>query len=173
MPSTRRQFVKALGAGLAAAPLWAAEPAAAEKRKRLAVVTTLWTYYSHAWHMAERFLVGYPKEGRWHPPPLDVVSAYVDQRPAKDLSAKRAEEFGFRVYPTVAEALRCGGDKLAVDAVLLIGEHGDYPINEIGQTQYPRYELFQQIVEVFRRDGRTTPVFNDKHLSWNFDYAKQ
>jgi hypothetical protein len=73
----------------------------------------------------------------------------------------------------VAEALRCGGDKLAVDAVLLIGEHGDYPVNEIGQKQYPRYQLFQQIVDVFRKDGRTTPIFNDKHLSWKFEWAKE
>jgi hypothetical protein len=26
---------------------------------------------------------------------------------------------------------------------------------------------------VFRADGRTTPVFNDKHLSWNFQWAKE
>src|SRR5581483_8875495 len=102
-------------------------------------------------------------QGKWHQPPLEVVSAYVDQRPKDDLSGKRAEEFDFKIYPTVAEALRAGGDKLAVDAVLVIGEHGSYPVNEIGQKQYPRYELFQQIVEVFRQDGRTTPVFNDKH----------
>ena len=84
-----------------------------------------------------------------------MVCAYVDQRPEGDLSGKRAEEFGFTIYPTVAEALRCGGDKLAVDAVLLIGEHGDYPTNEIGQKQYPRYELFSQIAKVFSEDGRT------------------
>lgn len=144
-----------------------------ERRKRMAVVTTLWNYRSHAWHMAERFLHGYPREGRWHRPPIDVVSAYVDQRPAGDLSAGRAAEFKFQVYPTVAEALRCGGKKLDVDAVLLIGEHGEYPVNEIGQKQYPRYELFRQIVDVFRADGRTTPVFNDKHLSWNFAWAKE
>ena len=107
--------------------------------------------------MAERFLHGYPREGKWHQPPLEVVSAYVDQRPEGDLSGKRAEEFGFKIYPTVAEALRCGGDKLAVDAVLLIGEHGDYPVNEIGQKQYPRYELFSQIAKVFKEDGRPRP----------------
>ena len=28
--------------------------------KKMAVVTTEWRYGSHAWHMAERFLVGYP-----------------------------------------------------------------------------------------------------------------
>jgi hypothetical protein len=57
--------------------------------------------------------------------------------------------------------------------VLLIGEHGNYPLSEIGQKKYPRYELFQEIVKVFEKDGRTTPVFNDKHLSWNFDWAKK
>jgi hypothetical protein len=102
-----------------------------------------------------------------------VVSAHVDQHPEGDLSRRRAEEFGFTLYPTIAEALRCGGDRLAVDAVLIIGEHGDYPINAIGQKQYPRYQFFRQVAEVFRTDGRSTPVFNDKHLSWNFDWAKE
>jgi len=142
-------------------------------RKRLAVITTSWRYGTHAWHMAERFLAGYPLRGHWHKPSIDVVSAYVDQRPDDNLSPGRAKEFGFTVYPTVAEALRCGGDKLNVDAVLLIGEHGDYPLNEFGQKQYPRYQLFSQIVDVFRKDERTTPVFNDKHLSWKFAWAKE
>lgn len=173
MVQTRRHFMGTLGMGMLTTSLTAAQTSGPERKKRLAVVTTLWNYHSHAWHMAERFLVGYPREGKWHRPPLELVSAYVDQRPKDDLSGKRAEEFGFRVYPTVAEALCCGGDRLAVDAVLLIGEHGDYPQNEIGQKMYPRYELFKQIVDVFRRDGRTTPVFNDKHLSWSFEHAKE
>lgn len=169
----RRNFL-ALSSGAALTAL--STPAFAfpeTSRKRLAVVTTSWRYRTHAWHMAERFLAGYPLRGRWHKPNIDVVSAYVDQRPDDDLSPGRAKEFGFTVYPTVAEALRCGGDKLDVDAVLLIGEHGDYPVNEFGQKQYPRYELFSQIVDVFRKDGRTTPVFNDKHLSWKFEWAKE
>ena len=123
--------------------------------------------------MGERFLVGYPLQGRWHRPPLDVVSAYVDQFPENDLSRKREAEFGFKIYPTIAETLRAGTDKLAVDAVLIIGEHGNYPDNELGQKKYPRYEFFKQVTDVFRQDGRTTPVFNDKHLSWNWDWAKE
>src|SRR5690606_30768267 len=136
--------------------------------KRLAVVTTLWNYRSHAWHMAERFLHGYPLEGRWHRPDIQVVSAYGDQRPEDDLSQDRADRYGFEIYPSVAAALRSGGEKLAVDAVLLIGEHGDYPVNDFGQKLYPRYELFSQIAGVFRQEGRSVPVFNDKHLSWKF-----
>ncbi len=170
----RRNFLQVSSASLAAAALpvgaSAQQPSA---KKRLAVVTTLWNYRSHAWHMAERFLHGYPKEGQWRHPPLEVVSAYVDQQPDSDLSKKRSAEFGFKIYPTVAEALRCGGDKLAVDCVLQIGEHGRYPTNEIGQKQYPRYELFMQTAEVFKQDGRTTPVFNDKHLSWKFEWAQE
>jgi hypothetical protein len=170
---TRRTFLGAAGAGLLGGSLVPAEEKSPSTLRRLAIVTTLWNYHSHAWHMAERFLHGYPRGGKWHRPPLEVVSAYVDQQPSGDLSKKRSEEFGFKIYPTVAEALRCGTDKLAVDAVLQIGEHGNYPVNAIGQKQYPRYELFTQIVKVFKEDGKTTPVFNDKHLSWKFEWAKE
>jgi len=142
-------------------------------RKRLAIITTVWRYLSHAQHMGDRFLVGYPWEGRWHKPEMDVVSLYVDQRPEGDQSAERAAEFGFKVYPTIQAALCQGGDKLAVDGILVIGEHGDYPVNAKGQIQYPRYEFFRQIVEVFERSGRSVPVFNDKHLSYSFDKASQ
>src|SRR5438105_8275920 len=122
--------------------------------------------------MGERFLVGYPLKGKWHQPELDVVAAYVDQHPENDLSRKRAEEFGFKIYPTIAEALRCGGDKLAVDAVLIIGEHGKYPSNDKGQILYPRYEFFEQCAKVFEHDGHAVPVYNDKHLSYSFEKAK-
>ncbi len=150
----------------------AAAPASGA-RKKLAIVTTVWKYLSHAQHMGDRFLVGYPFEGTWRKPPIDVVSLYVDQKPDDDQSEERARSFGFQIHPTIAEALRCGGDKLAVDAVMLIAEHGNYPRNEKGQVLYPRYEFFKQTVEVFRQEGRTTPVFNDKHLSWKWESAKE
>ena len=167
----RRSFLGALGGSLAASSISFA--AQETRRRRLAIVTTEWRYYSHAWHMAERFLVGYPIAGRWHHPPIDVVSAYVDQQPENDLSRSRSTEFGFPIYGTIAEALRCGGKELAVDAVLMIGEHGNYPRNDFGQTLYPRYEFFKEVVKVFREDGRTVPMFNDKHLSWKWSWAKE
>ena len=135
--------------------------------KRIAIVTTIYRYLSHAQHIGDRFLVGYPKKGRWHRPDMKVVSLYVDQKPDGDLSEARAREFGFKVYPTIPEALRCG-----VDAVLIIGEHGNYPRNEKGQILYPRYEFFKQCVDVFEKDGRVVPVYNDKHLSYSFEKAK-
>lgn len=141
--------------------------------KRIAIITTVWTYLSHAQHMGDRFLVGYPRNGRWHKPPLKVVSLYVDQRPDGDLSKQRASQHGFKIYPSIAEALRCGGDKLAVDGVVIIGEHGSYPSNAKGQILYPRFEFFQQVVRVFEADKRSVPVFNDKHLSYSWEKAKQ
>lgn len=170
---TRRNFLAAAGVGIVGASGLLGADGKAAARKKLAVVTTLWNYRSHAWHMAERFLHGYPLRGRWHRPEIDVVSAYVDQSPEGDLSRQRAKEFGFTIYPTIAEALRCGGSKLAVDAVLVIGEHGEYPLNEIGQKQYPRYQFFKQITDVFGKDGRAVPVFNDKHLSWKWEWARE
>lgn len=166
----RRTFIGALGGSLAAVPLLGEGH---EQPKRLAMVTTEWRLYSHAWHMGQRFLAGYPLEGRWHQSPIKLVSAYVDQKPENDLSRSRSREFGFPIYPTIAETLRCGGDKLAVDVVLVIGEHGRYPVNDLGQKLYPRYEFFKEVVEVFKQDGRTVPVFNDKHLSWKWDWAKE
>jgi hypothetical protein len=140
--------------------------------RRIAIVTTIYRYLSHAQHIGDRFLIGYPHEGQWHRPDMKVVSLYVDQKPEGDQSADRAREFGFTVYPTIAEALRAGGDKLAVDAVLIIGEHGNYPKNDKGQILYPRYEFFKQCVEVFEKDGRAVPVYNDKHLSYSFEKAQ-
>ncbi|MBI4551481.1 MAG: hypothetical protein HY710_04390 [Candidatus Latescibacteria bacterium] len=141
--------------------------------KRLAVIATVYRYLSHAQHFADRFLVGYPRQGRWHRPNTKVVSLYVDQRPEGDQSLDRAREFGLTVYPTIPEALRCGGERLAVDGVLLIAEHGEYPRNEKGQILYPRHEFFKQCVEVFEQDGRAVPVYNDKHLSYSFEKAQE
>ncbi len=140
--------------------------------KRIAVVATVYRYLSHAQHLVDRFLVGYPRDGAWHKPDMKVVSLYVDQKPDGDQSAARAKEFDFQVYPTVADALRCGGNKLAVDAVMVVGEHGDYQRNEKGQVLYPRYEFVKQCVDVFEKDGVAVPVYNDKHLSYSFDHAK-
>jgi hypothetical protein len=162
MPITRRTFL-----GTAAVPLLAQA-----KPKRLAIIATVFRLQSHAQHIGDRFMVGYPWAGEWHKPNTEVVSLYVDQKPANDLSEERAKQFGFKVYPTIAEALRCGGSRLAVDAVLIIGEHGEYPRNEKGQILYPRFEFFEQVAKVFEADGRVVPVYNDKHLSYSFEKAK-
>jgi hypothetical protein len=145
-----------------------------QSRKKLAAVITVYRKYSHAQHIVDRLLDGYGWNGMYHQPSCDLVSLYVDQVGADDLSRERAERHPtMKIFPTIQEALTRGGTALAVDGVVLVGEHGHYPKNEKGQTKYPRYEFFQQIVEVFRASKRGVPVFNDKHLSWNWAWADE
>jgi hypothetical protein len=94
-----------------------------------------------------------------------------DQSPADDLSRGFRQRHGIELAKSAAAAL--GGERLDVDAVLLIIEHGDYPLNEFGQVLYPRYEYFQEIVQVFERAGRSVPVFVDKHLSYDHRRAAE
>ena len=170
VPLTRRDLFATVPVALAAGSRGTIGPA---DRPRIAAIVTEYRHKSHAQGIVDRFLDGYGWEGQHYRPSVEIVSLYVDQRPAGDLSRERAQRHpGLKVYPTIAKALTRGGDRLAVDGVLIIGEHGKYPRNEKGQTLYPRYEFFQQTVEVFRRSGRSVPVFNDKHLSWNWEWAK-
>jgi hypothetical protein len=143
-------------------------------RPKLAAICTTYFKYSHSQHIVDRFLEGYGWNGTHHHPEMDLVSIYIDQIRDDDVSRTRLQEFpAMKRYPTIAEALTLGGSTLAVDGVLLIGEHGRYPRNEKGQTLYPRYEFFQQIVKVFKDSGRSVPVFNDKHLSWKWEWSKE
>jgi len=65
------------------------------------------------------------------------------------------------------------GHDLAVDAVLFVGEHGRYPINERGQKLYPRHRIMKRIAEVFRETGTSVSVFCDKHLSYSWRQARE
>ncbi len=142
-------------------------------RKPIAVLTTVYRPLSHAYHIAGRFIDGYPRDGKFHVPKHYVAGMYVDQKPDNDLARDLAREHDIRLANSVAEALTLGGDHLGVEGVLLIAEHGNYPRNEKGQILYPRYELFEKVVEVFRKTGQAVPVFNDKHLSYSWARASQ
>jgi hypothetical protein len=142
-------------------------------RQQLAVVTTAYYYLSHAYHLGGRFLHGYLRNGKMHYPDFAVASMYVEQQKEGDLSGELSRKHGFTRYKDIAGALTRGGEQLAVDGVLLIGEHGDYPYNDKGQKLYPRHEMFQKIVEVFRKSKRSVPVFCDKHLSYDRKKARE
>ena len=158
-PVNRRHFLLSL----AAAP---------NRKPAVAAIVTEYRYYSHADVICGRLLEGYSPNNRRVEPRTRIVSMYTDQIAEKDMSRGLAAKHGFRIYPTIAEALTLGGDKLAVDAVLLVGEHGQYPTNEKSQKLYPRFELYQRIVDVFRKSGRVVPLFSDKHLSYSWTKAK-
>ncbi|WP_406696277.1 hypothetical protein V5E97_35340 [Singulisphaera sp. Ch08] len=170
MRYSRRDFL----AGAASTLVLGSAGWSAQHRPKIAALTTVFHKYSHSEHIIDRFLDGYGWEGKHHRPPMDVVSLYVEQVGKNDLSRERAKRHPqMKIYPTIADALKCGGSTLAVDGVLLIGEHGQYPTNEKRQHLYPRYEYFQQVVDVYRQTGKTAPLFNDKHLSWSWDHARE
>src|SRR2546426_12581608 len=154
--TTRRAFLATVAKTTAATAVLGAGAGCAHQkvasrvsagRKRIALIATEVRKHSHAQHFIDRFLEGYGWQGRHYHPSLQMAALYVDQFPRNDLSRDRAQRHGVRIFPTIAEALTLGGSKLAVDGVVIIGEHGNYPKNAKGQTLYPRYNFFKQVVK--------------------------
>jgi hypothetical protein len=147
--------------------------AASAPRKKIAAIVTTYFLRSHADNLVTRFLEGYWIGERFYPPPCDVVSLYMHQRHPADVGERLAAAYGFPVVRSIRDALTLGTGKLAVDGVLMVAEHGDYPSNDRQQQLYPRFEFFQQVVDCFKASGRSVPVFTDKHLSYDWAKAKQ
>ncbi|HEY1379365.1 MAG TPA: polysaccharide deacetylase family protein, partial [Gemmataceae bacterium] len=140
--------------------------------RRVAAVVTEYRHNSHADVIVSRLLLTDMLDGTGRDSPLNLASLYTDQRPANDISRLLAASHRFRIAPTVTDALTLGTGRLAVDGVLLIAEHGDYPVSATGNRQYPKRRFWEETVKVFRASGRVVPVFIDKHLSDNWDDAK-
>jgi hypothetical protein len=167
----RRRWMLSMGAGAAALCVPSlAGGQQAKKRPRVAAINSIYRLRSHAYHIAGRFIYGYQREGEHHQPPFQLVRMFNHQSPADDLGPEVCAKHGIELCNSVAEAL--GGDQLDVDAVLLIIEHGDYPVNEFGQILYPRQELFDEIARVFHASRKSVPVFVDKHLSYDHRKAR-
>jgi hypothetical protein len=139
--------------------------------KKVAAVVTEYRRHSHADVIVGKILEGYNYDGGAGPN-LKLVSMYVDQFPAGDMSRGLARKHGFTIFDTVARALTLGGKELAVDGVLCIGEHGKYPTNDKGQIRYPRRRFFEGVADVFTKYKKSVPVFNDKHLAATWEDAK-
>ena len=121
------------------------------KRPQIAVVANIYQTHLHTQHIIDRILEGYGWGGVFYHSPLEVVSLFVEQRGEGDLVPDRTRRHPeMKAYPTIAQALTRGTGKLAVDGVIYIGEQGAYPHNEKGQTEYPRYRFFEEVVDVFR-----------------------
>lgn len=139
---------------------------------KIAAIVTEYRRFSHADVIITKFLKGLPTDQGLIPARVQIASLYVDQFPDSDLSRHYAARYNIPIYGSIRQALTLGGDTLAVDGVLLIGEHGDYAWNEKEQHLYPRKYFMEQICGVFATSGRAVPVFNDKHLSYNWHDAK-
>ena len=167
----RREFLGVAAAGLA---LGAADAA---PKPKIAVITTAYHYLSHAYHIVGRFLDGFPLHhgGPLHRPDFEIASLFIEQTPANDLGREKGRRHGVRPSPTVADAVTLGTGRPAVDGVLLIAEHGDYPFNAKLQKLYPRGKLFREVLDVFSRSnlGRGVPIFIDKHLSYDAKEASR
>ena len=142
--------------------------AAQDKIPRVAVITTVWYQNSHADVIGGRLLEGYNLNGEGEFPKLKLVSIFTDQTPANDKSRALAEKHKVPVFDTIEKALTLGGDKLAVDGVLMIAEHGKYEENSTGSFMFPKRRLFGEIVATFEKTKTVVPVFSDKHLSDNW-----
>lgn len=141
--------------------------------KRIAALSTTYHVRSHTDNFVTRFLEGYWIGDRFYKPNCRVVSLYMDQVHPADIGYRLAAAYGFPVVRSIADALTLGTGRLAVDGVVLVAEHGNYPFNDRQQQLYPRFEFFQQAVDVFRKSGRAVPVFSDKHLSYDWANARQ
>ncbi|MDQ3249222.1 MAG: hypothetical protein M3Q45_08445 [Chloroflexota bacterium] len=140
--------------------------------KKIAAIITEYRQYSHADVIIGKFLRGFPTDNGIIAPRVQIASMYVDQFPDNDMARAISAEFNVPIYPSIAKALTLGGEALAVDGVLLIGEHGDYPWNEQEQQLYPRKYFMEQICGVLAGSGRAVPIFNDKHLAYNWHDAQ-
>jgi hypothetical protein len=231
---TRRRFVgySALSSAMLAYPgLLRSGLAQSRAKLRVAVIGSTYKRQSVMQMITDRFLVGYPYDGEWHMPNVEVVSMYVDRqqrlfaaRPTafdsamtdtrvafagttaadrargatgaanrgtelqqrgrgvppgfvppedpSDLSPSRAQEFNFKLYKSIQDAIRCGTSKISVDAVLAIPEPDDYELNENGQELVPSFDFFQQCALVFEEEKHPIPYFNYGPLSYSYSQAQ-
>jgi hypothetical protein len=142
-----------------------------DARRPVAAVITEWRTNSHADVILGR-LVEPERWGHKKPFGLKLVSIYADQFPASDLCRPMCEKHGVTLHATIRDAVGNGLRSVPVDGVLIIGEHGDYATNARSQKMYPRRRLFDGVVQAFRELGRRVPVFSDKHLAYDWLFAR-
>ena len=155
------------------------------ERKKIAAIVTTWFPGSHADLIASKFIAGFPTLDGLLEPRVDLVSLYIDQAHPDDVGLDLARRHEVAVYPSIRSALTLTSPsvghwptapgwqdgELTVDGVLIVAEHGDYPIDGLERRHYPRRHFFEQVCAVFSASARSVPVFTDKHLSYSWDSA--
>ena len=161
---------------MSSTPVTTADPHSgrAAARPRIAVILTTYFRGSHSDVVVGRLLDGYLLEGENRQPDVEVVSAYLEllgdpyggDDPREDIGVDLFEKFGVPMFDSVAEAIGLGEPGVAVDAVLVIGEHGGYEENMYDQRLYPRKRLVDAVISTMWGAGTFVPVFTDKQLAW-------
>ena len=152
----------------------------ASEQKTVALIANIYRNSAHADVIATKLFAGIPTDDGMVAPQVKIVSVWIDQIGDNDTGVRIAGMNGAKMYDTIAGALTLGGEKLAVDAVIYVGEHGDYDKSRYGIKMYPRMNYLEQIFRVFDASNKSVPLFNDKHLAyswldskWVYDRAKE
>jgi len=166
----RRDFLKAslLAAGSSVLPL----DAHPDERLPVTALITEYRHWSHADVVITKLLEGYEHDGG-PGPNLRLAGMYVDQFPENDMARDLARKHSIPIFDSIEDSITLGTGAVAVKGVLSIGEHGRYPYTpDTNQHMYPRRRFFDGIAATFQKYGQVVPVFNDKHLAYNWADAK-
>ena len=179
---TRRAWLAGTSAAAIYGGLGTQSPAAVvdkAKPKSVAAIITVYRKGSHADVIVGKILEGWKQQGG-PGPALSLASMYVEQIGDDDLSRGISKKYDVPMFPTIEEAVTVGQDRIPVDGVISIGEHGSYPFNDKQQHLYPRRRFFEEVTDTFEKHGCVVPVFNDKHLGpewsdakWMYDRARE
>lgn len=176
---TRRDWLAGVAACGVMSQRAIAAPAKPAGMKSVAAVVSIYEPKTHADVLIGKILEGWKQDGATGPA-LKLSSLYVDQVSDQDLSRKMAAKYNVPIFDSIEKAVTVGTDRIPVDGVISIGEHGDYPLNSKGQQLYPRRRFFREITDTFQKYNRVVPVFNDKHpgpvwadAKWMYDRARE
>lgn len=179
---TRREWLGgmvATAAGLGLNSRCVVHAAKPVQPKSVAAILTRYEKGLHADVLIGKILEGWQQDGG-PGPALKLASMYVDQFGEKDLARGMSQKYGVPIFDSIEQAVTAGTDRIPVDGVISVGEHGSYPSSDIGQILYPRRRFFEEITNAFQKYGRVVPVFSDKHLGpawvdakWMYDRAQE